>query len=91
MWIAERDTTRQRATDEDRAMAHVSYGSAENREDARALLLTGIKAEIQHYLDGPVAYFNASCVIRLTMIMGELLDNSEVNAAECDGLRFRVR
>jgi len=90
MWTAERDSTFAR-TDEDRAMAHVSYGSVVNRDDARNMLIDAIKDEIRYFVDGPIQYFNAYCVTRLCNILDQLREDPTRNEAEYNGLRFRIR
>lgn len=90
MWRADRDSVSAK-TDEDRAMAHVCYGTKfVDRDDARSALLHGIMDEVRHYVNGSPANFNSFCVVRLARIHGQLMDNPELNEAEYDGLRFRI-
>ena len=90
MWIAERESTKAQ-TDEDRAMAYVQYGQRQDRDDARSSLLHGILDEIKYYTDTSVTQFNSYCVIRLSNILGRLLEDPELDSAEHDGLRFTIR
>jgi hypothetical protein len=92
MWTADRDTVRPGATDEDRAMAHVNYGTRHvDRDDARSALIKGIKDELQTLVDRAGLCLNSKSILRLATILDTLLQNPELDSVERDGLRFQIR